>query len=110
LPQLEKARIEVYLPDASRPAYQDLLAALEVEFSYTFGGCTTMRGLEGNYLSIAGTIIRDRISLVYTDTPFEFNKYRELIAEYTGELRQAALLALDEEAIVVVVAAIHHAD
>jgi hypothetical protein len=45
LPLSEKARIEVYLPDVPRPAYQDLLAALEQEFTYTFGGCTTLRGL-----------------------------------------------------------------
>jgi hypothetical protein len=33
----------VYLPDVPRPAYQDLLAALEQEFTYTFGGCATVR-------------------------------------------------------------------
>ena len=47
MPLSEKARIEVYLPDLPRRAYQDLLASLEREFSYSFGGCTTVRGLEG---------------------------------------------------------------
>ncbi len=78
MPLSEKARIEVYLPDSPRPAYQDLLAALEAEFSYTFGGCTTIRGLEGNYLSLAGAIVRDRINLVYTDTPFAFRDHQKL--------------------------------
>lgn len=70
MPLSEKARIEVYLPDLPRPAYQNLLAALGQEFTYTFGGCTTVRGLEGNYLCKLGLQIRDRINLVYTDTPF----------------------------------------
>jgi hypothetical protein len=47
LPLSEKARIEVYLPDLARFAYQDLLDTLEREFTYTFGGCTIVRGLEG---------------------------------------------------------------
>ena len=42
MPLSEKARIEVYLPDVSRPEYQELLAELEQEFTYTFGGCTTL--------------------------------------------------------------------
>jgi len=32
------------------------------------------------------------------------------VAEYVDELRRAALLALDEEAILVVVLSIHHAE
>ena len=43
MPLSEKARIEVYLPDLPRAADQDLLAAFEQEFSYTFGGCSTIR-------------------------------------------------------------------
>jgi hypothetical protein len=47
LPLSEKATIEVYLPDIPRPPYHDLLAALEKELTYTFGGSTIVRGLEG---------------------------------------------------------------
>ena len=36
MPLFEKARIEVYLPDLPKPAYQELLAALDREFTYTF--------------------------------------------------------------------------
>jgi hypothetical protein len=75
LPLSEKARIEVYLPDVPRQAYQDLLGAFEQEFTFTFGGCTTVRGLEGNYLSRLGLQIRDRINLVYTDTPFALEEH-----------------------------------
>jgi hypothetical protein len=54
LPLSEKARVEVYLPDLPRAAYQDLLGVLEQEFTYTFGGCTIISGLDGSYLSQAG--------------------------------------------------------
>jgi hypothetical protein len=50
LPLSEKARIEVYLPDLPKPAYEDLLESLDQEFTYTFGGCTIVRRLDGSYL------------------------------------------------------------
>jgi len=110
LPLSEKARIEVYLPDVPRPAYQELLAALEQEFTYTFGGCTTVRGLEGNYLSRLGQRMRDRINLVYTDTPFPFGENFARVSRYADELRDAAAEALDEEAVLVAVFQVYHAE
>jgi hypothetical protein len=110
LPLSERARIEVYLPDLPRTAYQGLLAALEQEFSYAFGGCSTVRGLEGNYLSQAGPIIRDRVNLVYTDTPLSLADHRASLGRYADELREAAAEALDEEAILIVVFSIFHAE
>jgi hypothetical protein len=109
LPLSEKARIEVYLPDVPRQAYQDLLGALEQEFTYTFGGCTTVRGLEGNYLSRLGLRMRDRINLVYTDTPFAFEENFRAISRYADELRDAAAEALEEEAVLVAVFRVFHA-
>lgn len=109
MPLSERARIEVYLPDLPRAAYQDLLAAFEQEFSYTFGGCSTTRDLEGNYLSQAGRIIRDRVNLVFTDTPFGCQEHLTTLGRYADELRQAAAEALEEEAILIVVLSIYHA-
>ena len=108
MPLSAKARIEVYLPDLPRAAYQDLLAAFQQEFSYAFGGCSTIRGLEGNYLSQAGPIIRDRVNVVYTDTPFGFQDHLTALGRYADELRQAAAEALDEEAILIVMLSIYH--
>jgi hypothetical protein len=109
LPLSEKARVEVYLPELPRPAYQDLLAALEREFTYTFGGCTTIRGVEGHYLSRDGFPIRDRISVVYTDTPFDLKEQFDPVAKYADELHTAAMVALEEEAVLVTVQAVYHA-
>jgi hypothetical protein len=110
LPLSEKARIEVYLPDLPRPEYQDLLGALEQEFTYTFGGCTSLRGLEGNYLSRIGTRVRDRINLVYTDIPFALDEQFARIERYADRLRDAAFEALQEEAILIVVYRVYHAE
>jgi hypothetical protein len=106
----ERARIEVYLPDLPRPAYQDLLTAIESEFTYTFGGCTTLRGLEGNYLAQAGSIIRDRINVVYTDTPFALDEGLVVIERYLDELRRATVEALDEEAVLIAMFAVSHSE
>ncbi len=109
MPLYEKARIEVYLPDVTRPAYHDLPDQLEQEFSYTFGGCTTVRGLEGNYLSRLGVRMRDRINLLYTDTPFAFEENFARISRYTDRLRDVAFEALAEEAILIAVFKVYHA-
>lgn len=110
MPLSEKARIEVYLPDVPRPEYRDLLSALEQEFTYTFGGCTSGRGLEGSYLSRLGRRMRDRINLVYADTPFTFEENFKRLSRYAEQLRDAADEALDEEAVLVTVFKVYHAE
>jgi hypothetical protein len=110
LPLSEKVRIEVYLPDVSRAEYQELLVELQQEFTYTFGGCTTVRGLEGNYLSRGGLVIRDRVNLVYTDTPFALEGNFEVVSHYADKLREAAFDALDEEALLIAIYPVHHAE
>lgn len=97
------------MPDLSQPAYQDLLAALAREFTYTFGGCTIMPGLDGSYLSPLGVPIRDRVNLIYADAPFSFTESFITISRYADELKQAAFDALHEEAILLVVMPVHHA-
>jgi hypothetical protein len=108
LPLSEKARIEIYLPDLPSTAYQDLLDALELEFTYTFGECTLIRGLNGSYQSQLGLPIEDRVNLLYTDTPFTFAEGFDGLSRYTDALRQTAFEALDEEAVLVAVFKIFH--
>ena len=110
MPLSEKARVEVYLPDLPRAAYQDLLNELAQEFTYTFGGCTIIRGLDGRYLSQAGLQIQDRINLIYTDTPYAFEENFEIISTYADKLKAAVNTALEEEAVLITVAKIYHAE
>lgn len=110
LPLSEKARVEVYLPDLPHTAYQDLLNELAQEFTYTFGGCTIIRGLDGSYLSQAGSQIQDRINLIYTDTPYAFEENFQIVSTYTDKLKAAVNIALEEEAVLITAAKIYHAD
>lgn len=110
MPLSEKARIEVYIPALPQQTYQNLLDALAQEFTYTFGGATIIRGLDGNYLSRLGVRMQDRVHLLYTDTPFAFAENFESISRYTDALREAAFEALTEEAILVVVLQVYHAE
>lgn len=108
MPLSERARIEVYLPDLPSAAYQELLDGLVVEFTYTFGGCTLIRGLSGSYLSQLGLPVDDRVNLLYTDSPFSFDEGFELVSRYSDALRQTAYEALDEEAILVATYRVFH--
>ena len=108
MPLSVKARVEVYLPDLPKPVYQKMLQIFAEEFTSAFGGCTIVRGLDGNYLSQFGHIISDRINLIYTDTPFDFQENFSSISNYTDELRKAAFEALEEEAVLVVVWQVYH--
>ncbi len=108
MPLSAKTRIEIYLPDLPNLVYQDLLRIFAEEFSSAFGGCTIVRGLDGSYLSQLGQIISDRINLIYTDAPINFQENFSAISIYTDELRKAAFEGLNEEAILVVAWQIYH--
>jgi hypothetical protein len=108
LPLSERARIEVYLPELSNPAYQDLLENLEREFTHTFGGCSIVRAVEGSYLSRLGSAMKDRINLLFTDIPLNFATDFASISRYADSLRQAAFSALTEEAALVVAYPVYH--
>jgi hypothetical protein len=110
LPLSEKARIEVYLPDLPSAAYHHLLEALDREFTYAFGGCSVVRGLAGSYLSRGGLILKDRVNMLFTDTPLIFSQDIEKISRYTDHLRRAAFAALAEEAVLVVAYPVYHSE
>jgi hypothetical protein len=54
--------------------------------------------------------MRDRINLVYTDTPFAFEVNFGRISRYADELRDAAIEALEEEAVLVAIFKVYHAE
>ena len=108
MPLSEKVRIETYLPDINLPPYLDLLAELDREFTHAFGGCTVIRNVEGNYLSRIGIIMPDRISLIYADMTCSIDTDFDMVSQYADEVRLAAMHALGEEAILVVVYPVYH--
>lgn len=110
LPLSERARVEIYIPDQPVSAYQELLRTIVNEFTVSFGGCTVKHGLDGYYLSKFGQTIPDRISIVYTDTPFDFQRNIDALSRYADKLRENAFEALREEAILVAVLPVYHSD
>lgn len=109
MPLSERTRIEVYLPDVPKSAYQELLKELESEFCHTFGGATVVNGLDGSYLSRLGIQVRNRISLWYSDIPISLRQQFELAGRFADHLRDVAFCALQEEAILVVLLPVFHA-
>jgi hypothetical protein len=109
LPLLERVRVEAYIPDSRSAAYFNLLVSFEEEFTYAFGGCAILRGLDGNYLSSAGAVTQDRINVIFTDLPLAFSTNYQSVARYTDELKQVAVEALAEETVLVAVIQIYHA-
>ena len=108
MPLSEKARIEVYIPDLPFPAYLNLLDTLEQEFTYTFGGCTLIRGLHGTYLSVAGFPMEDRVNVLYADASIRFDDNLTSLARFTDKLRQIVFEALNEETVLIAAYKVYH--
>jgi hypothetical protein len=108
LPLSKRARIEIYIPERETSDYALLESVFEQEFLHTFGGCTVIRNIKGMYLGSENVTKVEPVNLVYSDTPFDFDEHFREIAEYTDELREAALEASEEESILVVVHEIYH--
>jgi hypothetical protein len=109
LPLLERVRVEVYIPDLPADAYRNLLRSFEEEFTYAFGGCTIVSGLEGSYLSKLGAKVPDCINLIYADLPLALTTNFDRVARYTGQLREVSLEALSEESMLIAVTQVYHA-
>lgn len=104
-----KLRIEVFLPDNPDPAYKALLKHLQEEFTYSFGGCSVISGLEGQYRSeVDRSTIVDRIHLLFVDTDLEYSPDQEELTKYLHHLYRTSYEALDEEAILISVYQIDH--
>ena len=108
MPLSEKVRVEIFIPDSPDSRYGKLLDSLGDELSYTFGGCTVLP-CAGKFHSYAGSIILDKINLLFTDIPCLWNTDRLAIERYVESLRRAAKKALtQEEAILIVVYPVYH--
>ena len=97
----ERVRIEVFIPDLPDPSYTKLLAQLQTEFSYAFGGCAVVSAT-GSFLSASGIILPDKINILFTDVLLDLHRDRLLIGQYTERLRSAAREALKQEESILV--------
>ena len=108
MPLSEKIRIELFIPDLPDPVYGRMLHELGDELSYAFGGCT-VAPTKGKYRSTAGVILPDKINILFTDTPFHWEKDRLLLEQYAEGLRQVVQKVLSsEQAILIAVFPVCH--
>lgn len=109
MPLFARVRVEIFIPDLPDPAYALLLDELGDELSYAFGGCSVVSAV-GKYRSFGGAILPDQITILFTDTPFDWELDQRIIQEYAARLQAAVRRALpSEEAILICVFPVSHA-
>ena len=98
-----RIRVEVYVPIRYEPAYQDTLTWLIEEFTELRGGCTVNENVGGYYLSQSNEVIDDRVSVVYSDFPMNWDKQPERtdVLNYCATLQTFLLENLWEEEILI---------
>jgi hypothetical protein len=98
-----KIRVEVYVPIRYEPAYQETLTWLIEEFTELRGGCTVNENVGGYYLSQSNKVIDDRVSIVYSDFPMNWNLESEQsdVLDYCAKLQKFLLENLWEEEILI---------
>jgi hypothetical protein len=101
LPLSEKVRVEIFIPDLPDPVYSIILERLGDELTYAFGGCTVLSA-RGKYRSASGSIIPDRVHVLFTDAPLNPEEDRRVIERYARGLQDAVAQALGEEEAVLV--------
>lgn len=105
-----KIRVEVYVPIRFEPAYQDTMTWLAEELTELRGGCTVHENVGGYYLSQSKEIITDRVSIVYSDFPMNWDKQvdRVGVLNYCATLRSFLLENLWEEEILIAAYPVSH--
>lgn len=96
-------RVEVYVPIGYHRSYKDLLAWVIDEFTLLRGGCTVNENVGGYYLSRANEVINDRVSVVYSDFPMNWNRKvdRAEVLSYCASLKEFLFENLWEEEILI---------
>jgi hypothetical protein len=106
----EKVRIEIFIPDSLDNVHRNLIEELATEFSYAFGGCTDVSAA-GNYHSSDGLIISDKIHILFSDAPLQWERDRLALEHYVDRVKSAAERALElEEVVLISVFSVCHAD
>ena len=93
MPLSEKVRIKIFIPDLPDLIYNRILEEFSDELSYAFGGCTITPS-SGKYRSDSGIILPDKINILFTDTPFEWEKDHAVLTQYAEELHDVIHKAL----------------
>lgn len=98
-----RIRVEVYLPVRDHPAYQDTLIWLIDELTELCGGCSVHKNASGYYFSDSGEVTEDRVNVIYSDFPMNWNEPVDQAAalDYCATLKSFLLENLWEEEILI---------
>jgi hypothetical protein len=107
-----RIRVEVYLPIRHEASYQNSLSWIIDEFTQLQGGCTVNENVGGYYLSRRNEVIDDRVSLVFSDFPMDWENSsdRADVLGYCAALRDFLFQNLWEEEILVTAYGVSHCD
>ena len=110
MPLLGKVRIEIFIPDLPDPFYGSILEELGNELAFAYGGCSIV-STNGKFRSYDGVILPDKVNLLFSDTPFLWERDR-LVVEYHAErIRRAVKKALvKEESVLVAAYPVYHTE
>jgi hypothetical protein len=105
-----RIRVEVYVPIRYEPSYQDSLTWLIDEFTQLRGGCTVNENVAGYYLARSNEVIDDRVSIVYSDFPLDWDEMtdRTEVMNYCAGLKDFLFVNLSEEEILISAYPISH--
>ncbi len=98
-------RIECYIPEyLDQAAYGIVYDWLCDEFTHVHGGCSSIKGVSGQYRSVAGHVIADRVTVVWCDLPWRWTAARERaeVVSYAAGLRDYLSALLPEEEVIYV--------
>jgi hypothetical protein len=110
LPLSGKVRIEIFIPDLPDPTYGSILDELGNELTFAYGGCTVV-STSGKFRSTDGVILPDKVNLLFSDTPFLWERDRLVIEYHAERIRSAVRKALvQEESVLVATYPVYHAE
>jgi len=98
-----RVRVEIYFPISIERVYHVSLKWLIRELTQLRGGCTVRENIGGYYLSGSKQLIADRIRVVYSDFPMDWDQPSERaeVLAYCTMVKQVLLEDLLEEDILI---------
>ena len=105
-----RIRVEVYVPVRYETSYGACLNWIIEEFTQLRGGCTVHYDVGGYYLSRANKVINDRVTVVYSDFPMDWNNTSDQaeVFSYCATLRDFLFENLWEEEVLITAYSVSH--
>jgi hypothetical protein len=98
-----RVRVEIYFPISTERVYQVSFKWLIRELTQLRGGCTVQESMGGYYLSGSKQLIKDRVAVLYSDFPMNWDQPAERaeVLAYCATVKQVLLEDLREEDILI---------